>query len=111
MPLARCRDFLPVETWLSWGRLPAVIGAPLLLCLPLFFAGIIFATSLKRCASLPSAFASNLLGAILGGLCEYSSMMLGFRNLYLVGLGLYGLSWVFLIMLRRTAGSPSPTAV
>ncbi len=94
---------VPVGALLDRGWLTAAAGSSLLLCLPLFFAAIVFATSLKCCTSLPSAFASNLLGAILGGLCEYGSMMWGFRNLYLVGMGLYALSWLF--ALRRGAST------
>ena len=88
--------FIPVEMLLRYSRATAGLASAGLLCLPLLFAGIIFATSLTRAASLPAAFASNLMGAILGGLCEYSSMMLGFRNLYLVALAIYGLSWICL---------------
>lgn len=91
---------VPVERLLPLGRIGAGLASAGLLCLPLFFAGVIFATSLLRCRSLPSAFASNLLGAILGGLCEYASMVVGFRNLYLVGMGIYVLSWVALWMRR-----------
>ncbi|MCK6456547.1 MAG: hypothetical protein L6Q92_08470 [Phycisphaerae bacterium] len=99
--------FIPVEWLLERGRLTAGVASALLLCLPLYFAGIIFATSLKRCRSLPGAFASNLLGAILGGFCEYASMMLGFRALYLVGLGLYVVSGLFLLR-RRGALEAAP---
>lgn len=98
--------FVRIETMLQWGWLAAALGATVLLVLPLFFAGVIFATSLRQSASLPRAFASNLLGAILGGLCEYSSMALGFRNLYLVGLGLYALSFVTLPRRRAAAVQP-----
>lgn len=100
---------IPVQSLLDQGVLTAAVAAPALLCLPLYFAGIVFATSLKRCRSLPAAFASNLLGAILGGLCEYMSMVTGFRSLYLAGMILYGLSW--LSLLRRKdgeAGAVSP---
>ena len=75
----------------------------MLLVVPLFFAGVIFATSLKEAASLPRVFSSNLLGAILGGLCEYASMAVGFRNLYLFGLGLYALSFVTMPRSRAVA--------
>ncbi|MCG3126299.1 MAG: Polyamine aminopropyltransferase [Phycisphaerae bacterium] len=95
--------FVRIEWLLHWGWAAAACGATVLLVLPLFFAGVIFATSLTQAASLPRAFASNLLGAILGGLCEYSSMALGFRNLYLVGLGLYALSFVTLPRRRVAA--------
>lgn len=86
--------FLPVQRLFDGSALTGTIASCALCCLPLLFAGVVFATSLQRAASLPSAFASNLLGAILGGLCEYTSMVWGFRNLYLVGLGLYALSWL-----------------
>lgn len=88
--------FVRLDMLLGWGWWAAAATATGLLVLPLFFAGVIFATSLRQAASLPRVFSSNLLGAILGGLCEYSSMALGFRNLYLVGLALYALSFVSL---------------
>lgn len=91
--------FVKLDWLLRYGWWAAAVSATLLLVLPLFFAGVIFATSLRGETDLPRVFASNLLGAILGGLCEYSAMMLGFRNLYLLGLGLYALS--FLTMPRR----------
>lgn len=80
----------------------AVVGTTLLV-IPLFFAALIFTNSLKSSASVPAAMSSNLLGAILGGICEYSSMVLGFRNLYLVGLALYALS---LLTMPRGRFSP-----
>jgi len=109
--LAGCA--IPVHSLLQRGWLFAAVASSVLLCLPLYFAGIIFATSLKRfsasapydepetaggpqSSALATAFASNLLGAIIGGLCEYSSMVVGFRSLYLVGMALYGLSWIAL---------------
>jgi SAM-dependent methyltransferase len=102
--------FFPVSTLFQHGWWVAAIGATTLLMLPLFFAGVIFATSLRRAPSLPRAFASNLLGAILGGFCEYASMALGFRNLYLVGLGLYLLSFVTLPRRRAAVADATPPA-
>jgi hypothetical protein len=99
--------FLRLDRLLSLGWWPAAIGATALLVLPLFFAGVIFATSLRQAVSLPRVFASNLLGAILGGLCEYASMATGFRNLYLLGLGLYALSFVTMPRRQATAGTPA----
>jgi SAM-dependent methyltransferase len=100
--------FFPVHSLMNYGWTTAAILASILLCLPLYFAGVVFATSLKHAPSLPAAFASNLLGAILGGLCEYTSMVWGFRNLYLVGLGLYALSWLF-VARRRQSGISIPS--
>ncbi len=87
---------IPIHRLLAVSWHVAAIGATALLVLPLLFAGVIFATSLRRCRSVPSAFASNLLGAILGGLCEYASMAVGFRLLYVIGLALYAASYACL---------------
>lgn len=100
--------FVRLDMLLGWGWWAAAGTATALLVAPLFFAGVIFATSLRQAGSLPRVFSSNLLGAILGGLCEYSSMALGFRNLYLVGLALYALS--FLTLPRRTSEAAAGTA-
>ncbi|MCH7872229.1 MAG: methyltransferase domain-containing protein, partial [Planctomycetes bacterium] len=94
---------VPLNSLLSLDWWLAAVIATALLVVPLFFAGVIFATSLKQAASLPRVFSSNLLGAILGGLCEYASMAVGFRNLYLFGLGLYALSFVTMPRSRAVA--------
>jgi hypothetical protein len=49
--------------------------------LPIFFAGMVFSTSLRAVAAVDAAMASNLVGAILGGLTEYVSLMLGLGSL------------------------------
>jgi hypothetical protein len=94
--------FVPLQTLLGqnvW--LKAVLGS-LIISLPLFFAGIIFAGSLKKTTSVEVAFGSNLLGAVLGGLLEYSSLILGLNNLVLVALALYMGSLVALGRVRGT---------
>src|SRR5205085_652725 len=48
---------------------------------PMFFAGVIFARSFSEAASPDYAFGSNIAGSVVGGLCESSSMILGFRYL------------------------------
>ena len=40
------------------------------------------------------SFASNLLGAMVGGALEYISLVTGYRALLLVACGLYGLALV-----------------
>jgi hypothetical protein len=62
------------------------------LCLPLF--ALIFARRLPADPEPSAALGSNLLGALAGGVLEYSSMALGLRSLYIVALVLYALSWV-----------------
>lgn len=66
----------------------------LLVSLPLFFAGIIFAGSFKNVSSPDLAFGSNLLGAITGGFLEYSSLAWGFNFLLILALIFYLFSFV-----------------
>jgi len=74
----------PIRNWVAVG----------VLCLPLFAAAIVFARELGHEAEPSAALGSNLLGALAGGVLEYSSMALGFRALYLIALGLYLLSFL-----------------
>ena len=64
----------------------------LLVFAPVLFSGVIFAVSFSRTAEADRAFGFNIAGAMLGGLAEYTSMLLGFRYLLLVALAFYGLS-------------------
>ena len=50
------------------------------------------------------AFGANLLGAVLGGVLEYTALVFGYRSLLLVVAGAYAMA---LITSRRTAGTIS----
>lgn len=56
---------------------------------PVGFAAVIFATLLKRAPDPSGSLGSNLIGAMAGGVLEYSSMALGLRAMVLLALGLY----------------------
>jgi hypothetical protein len=45
--------------------------------------------------SSTTAFGANLLGAIVGGVLEYLSLITGFRFLLVVVAVLYGLAFIF----------------
>jgi spermidine synthase len=64
----------------------------LILTLPLFFAGLAFSTELGTGTSVSAALSANLLGAVVGGLLEYNSMVLGFGALSGLALGAYALA-------------------
>jgi len=82
--------------------LPVRLGAAMVLMgAPIFFAAFIFARSFKQTATPEMAFASNLVGAVVGGLIEYSSLVIGFRHLLLIALALYTLSYAALFFPRR----------
>jgi hypothetical protein len=62
---------------------------------PIYFANLIFAQRFKDTASSTVAFGANLLGAIVGGVLEYLSLITGFRFLLVLVAVLYGLAYVF----------------
>jgi hypothetical protein len=61
----------------------------LMVALPVLFAALIFSTLLSRRTDATRALAYNLLGAIVGGVLEYSSMALGIKALYIIALITY----------------------
>ena len=78
---------------LSWGlRLPAAIA---LAFLPIFCANLLFAERFKDVGSSTVAFGANLLGAMVGGVLEYSSLLIGYRALLFVTAGLYACAFLF----------------
>ncbi|HMJ24284.1 MAG TPA: hypothetical protein VK475_00565 [Pyrinomonadaceae bacterium] len=84
--------FIPLDFFLGMNRSIQVIGSGLLAFAPILFAGVIFAASFKRTNEPDRAFGINIAGAMLGGLAEYSSMLLGFQYLVLVAILFYTLS-------------------
>jgi spermidine synthase len=70
---------------------------------PIFFAGIIFGASFRDSIQPDVDFGSNIAGAILGGLSENLSLLVGFKNLLIIALCFYVLSAV---LRRRVLGSP-----
>ncbi len=89
----------------------AVKGAvsSLFIAMPLLFAGLIFGSIFKRTTNLPRAFGSNLLGAMIGGVLEYASLLTGLKSLYLYAFIFYLLSYILLrredALGERAAGS------
>jgi SAM-dependent methyltransferase len=57
--------------------------------LPLFFAGLLFATAFVKVRNVPAAFGANLLGALIGGVLENLSMIYGVSFLNLLALAIY----------------------
>ncbi|HUC35789.1 MAG TPA: hypothetical protein VMR97_01555 [Acidimicrobiales bacterium] len=79
-------------------NLPAVarfVAAAALAFAPVFLANLVFAQRFAKVASSTTAFGANLLGAIVGGVLEYLSLVTGFRFLLVVVAALYGLAFVF----------------
>lgn len=84
--------FVPVDVFLSGGILWRY-AVPCILALgPMLFAGIIFAVSFSDARNPDLAFGSNIAGAVLGGLAESFSTLLGFQHLLLLAMLFYLLS-------------------
>jgi len=62
---------------------------------PIIFANLVFARAFRDTAMADMSFASNLLGAMVGGALEYVALLTGYRALLLVVAGLYGLGYLF----------------
>lgn len=77
------------------------IATVALLTSPMFFSGIVFSALLRSRQAISAVMAANLSGAMLGGLLEYNSMYFGFRFLYLLALGFYGLAFVHWTITQR----------
>jgi spermidine synthase len=63
--------------------------------MPIFFASLIFSLSFRIVTNTASAFGTNLLGVVIGGIFEYSSMVFGLNFLYLIALFFYSCSLFF----------------
>jgi len=72
-----------------WGRL---LWTVLVVPLPVFFAGLLFSSSFRDAGSRSALFGANLIGAVIGGFCEYLGMAIGHRALLLIVMGAYAAS-------------------
>jgi SAM-dependent methyltransferase len=70
---------------------------------PVFFANLVFSYSFRDTTTADMAFASNLLGAMVGGAIEYLALITGYGSLLIVVALLYGLAWLFATRLRLGA--------
>jgi SAM-dependent methyltransferase len=80
---------VPASSLLLLGTMGQWFFGGLMVALPVFFAALIFSTLLGRRMDGARALAYNLLGAIIGGVLEYSSMVVGIKGLYLLAAALY----------------------
>ena len=71
--------------------------------LPIFFAGLIFSTTFRQAANPSSYFGANLIGAMIGGFCEYLSMVIGNQNLMFLVIAAYLVSLGFQLRSEKTA--------
>jgi SAM-dependent methyltransferase len=70
---------------------------------PVFLANLVFTYSFRDTRTADMAFASNLLGAMVGGTLEYIALLTGYAFLLVVVAALYLLAWLFATRWRRLA--------
>jgi hypothetical protein len=99
-------DYLfPLQRLLDLDFWAQVLAAGIRLAAPMFFSGIVFARWFERTDTPSSALGANLLGAVVGGLLEYLSLVVGLRDLYLLALCFYAVSAGIGLRATRPASS------
>lgn len=97
---------IPLEKLLFESFVIRVGVSTIVLCLPVFFAGIVFVSSFAKAKFRGSALGSNLFGSLAGGLLESLSLWFGLKSLIVLAAVIYGASAVALTWPTRTAPTP-----
>jgi hypothetical protein len=75
---------VPREHILEYSFAGRLLWTLLVVPLPVFFAGIIFSTTFRESSSPAAVFGANLIGAMVGGFCEYLVTAVGNHRLSLL---------------------------
>src|SRR5438874_7095958 len=75
---------VPPDLLLGLTVVPRFIVAIVVAFAPVFLANLLFASRFRDVAASNLAFATNLLGAMLGGVLEYAALVTGYRALLVV---------------------------
>lgn len=95
---------IPQEALLSLGTLARFGAAVSLAFAPIFLANLVFASRFRDVGNSTLAFGANLLGAMAGGVLEYTSLIIGYRSLLIVIAVLYGLA--FMLGQKQLSAAP-----
>jgi Spermine/spermidine synthase domain len=101
---------IPHQWVLSLGRAQRVAWAILIVPLPILFAGIIFSTTFRGASDAGALFGANLVGAVIGGCCEYLGMAIGNSALLFLVTGAYVGSFICQLVIADRPGS-RPTSL
>ena len=85
---------VPQESLLALPLIARFLAGSALAFAPIFLANLVFAQRFSEVQNSGTAFAVNLLGAMIGGALEYLSLMTGYHVLLIVIGVLYGLAFV-----------------
>jgi len=99
---------LPLDPLFELGLVARAAVAGLAVAIPVFFAGIIFSSELGRRSDAAAALGSNLCGAVVGGLLENLSMLMGLKAVVMLALVFYLVS--MLVAIRNEGGTQGVSA-
>jgi Spermine/spermidine synthase domain len=85
---------VPVGALLDLSFLPRFLAAVAIAFAPIFLANMVFSQRFRDVGDSTTAFGANLLGAMVGGLMEYGSLVVGYRSLLIVVAALYALAFI-----------------
>ena len=85
---------IPPSSLLSLSPLPRFVVAVIVAFTPIFLANMVFAQRFRDAGDSTTAFGANLLGAMVGGVLEYASLIVGYRWLLVFVAVLYGLAFL-----------------
>jgi hypothetical protein len=85
---------VPLSSLLSLSAPARFAAAVTLTFAPVFLANLIFAQRFRDVGSSTAAFGANLLGAMVGGLVEYSALVFGYRSLLIIVAALYTVAFL-----------------
>jgi spermidine synthase len=87
--------WVPLEVFQSRERAVAGLAATLMLCLPIFFAGLVFADAFTNSPIPGFALGWNVLGAVVGGMTENLSYVWGIPALVPVAASFYAAAFLW----------------
>jgi hypothetical protein len=97
---------VPQESVLGLPVVARFLAGGALAFAPVFLANLVFAQRFAGVETTGTAFAANLLGAMVGGALEYLALITGYRFLLILVGGLYALAFVSRLVIRQ----PAPTS-
>jgi len=95
---------VPLEKLFFESVLIRAAVSTVVLCMPVFFAGIVFVSSFAKANFQGSALGSNLFGSLAGGLLESLSLWFGLKALLVLAALIYaGSAFVLLRRIQTSA--------
>jgi hypothetical protein len=97
---------IPVGRVALDSRLAESLFYAVLMFSPILCAGLLFGSAIKHSTTLARDYGTNLLGAMVGGVAEYLSLVTGFRFLLLV----VALFYITAVLARRQGAATAVPA-